>query len=73
MQQLRLIDPVEVGRQGGLKRARKLTPTERSESARTAATARWHREEYRTAKQFADLVVQFAKQQIRSGSLPLQL
>lgn len=39
---------VETGRDGGLKggraRAEKLSPEERSESARTAAQARWDRE-----------------------------
>jgi hypothetical protein len=38
---------VELGRQGGLKggkaRAEKLTPEQRSEIARKAAAARWHR------------------------------
>lgn len=48
------LDPVQVaarelGRRGGLKggaaRAAKMTPEERSESARTAAAARWLRKE----------------------------
>ena len=33
------------GRKGGLARARKLTPEERSEIARKAARARWHGKE----------------------------
>ncbi|MEA2370993.1 MAG: hypothetical protein QOH12_1387 [Solirubrobacteraceae bacterium] len=40
---------VELGRRGGLKggkaRAAKMTPEERSESARRAAAARWKRDE----------------------------
>jgi hypothetical protein len=39
---------VELGRKGGLKggnaRAAKMTPAERSEAARRAARARWHRD-----------------------------
>lgn len=73
MQQIRLIDPVETGRQGGIKRATRLTPAERRDIAKAAATARWHRQEYQTAKRFADMMVQFAKQQLRSGSIPPQV
>ena len=51
MQQIRLIDPVEVGRQGGIKRAERLTTQERREIASAAAKARWHRQEYQTATQ----------------------
>jgi hypothetical protein len=36
-----LIDPVEIGREGGLSRARNMTPAQRSASAKKAAQARW--------------------------------
>lgn len=40
---------VELGRKGGLKggkaRAAKMTPAERSEAARKAADARWHKDD----------------------------
>jgi len=39
----RLIDPAEIGKKGGLQRARNMTPEERSESARAASRARWAR------------------------------
>ena len=36
-----LVDIVEMGRKGGLARAKKLSAQERSESARKAVKARW--------------------------------
>jgi general stress protein YciG len=42
---------VALGRRGGKATAKKLTPEQRSESARKAAQARWKRE--KKAKQFA--------------------
>jgi hypothetical protein len=38
-----LVDLVDVGRKGGQARAKKLSPKERSESARKAAKARWEK------------------------------
>jgi hypothetical protein len=38
-----LVDLVEMGRKGGQARAKKLSPKERSESARKAAKARWEK------------------------------
>jgi len=36
-----LIDPAEIGRKGGLSRAKRLSPKQRSDSAKKAAAARW--------------------------------
>ena len=36
---------VELGRKGGKARASKLTPEQRADIARTAAKARWHKDE----------------------------
>jgi hypothetical protein len=38
-----MVDLVDVGRKGGQARAKKLSPKERSESARKAAKARWEK------------------------------
>jgi hypothetical protein len=37
----KLIDPAEIGKKGGLSRAKSLTKKQRSESASNAAKARW--------------------------------
>ena len=37
----RLIDPVEIGKKGGLSRAQNMTPEQRSKSASAAAQVRW--------------------------------
>ena len=39
---------VSLGRRGGQARAAKMTKKQRSDSARKAITARWHREEHFT-------------------------
>lgn len=38
-----LIDVAEIGRKGGMARAKKMTKEQRSESARKAVTARWEK------------------------------
>lgn len=69
MQQERHKDPrsVMLGQIGGQTRAARLTPQERRDIARTAATARWHRQQYQSAKQQADLILQIAKRQLRES------
>ena len=75
MQQERHKDPrsVMLGQIGGQTRAARLTPLERREIASMAAKARWHRQQYQDAKQLADMMVQFAKQKLRDGSIAPQL
>ena len=45
-----LIDPVEIGRKGGLSRAKRLSPKQRSDSAKKAAAARWGKEKAKSKK-----------------------
>ena len=45
-----LIDPVEIGRKGGLSRAKRLSPKQRSDSAKKAAAARWGKKKAKSKK-----------------------
>jgi hypothetical protein len=46
----RLIDPAEIGRKGGLSRAKRLSPKQRSDSAKKAAAARWGKKKRKSTK-----------------------
>jgi len=47
----RLIDPAEIGRKGGLSRAKRLSPKQRSDSAKKAAAARWGKKKGKSSKE----------------------
>ena len=49
-QEPKFVDVRKIGRKGGKARAKKMSPEDRSEAARKAATERWTREKAKKAK-----------------------
>jgi hypothetical protein len=57
----------ETGRRGGLKRAERQSPDERSALAKYAARARWHPQEVQAEKEKAQEITYLIKQALKDG------